>query len=70
MRAALLAQVRFGVSGRAKLPVTRAEWADAYKARYGGTVNTDFLCRECEQKLGFTFKPGKAGRKRNNPDNS
>jgi hypothetical protein len=71
VRAALLAQERFGVSHSAtSLLVTRTQWASEYKKRFASAVNTDFLCRECEQRLGIFFKPDKVGRKPGNPDNS
>jgi hypothetical protein len=64
-------QERFGVSHSAtSLLVTRTQWASEYKKRFASAVNTDFLCRECEQRLGIFFKPDKVGRKPGNPDNS
>ena len=62
VRAALLLQEQ-GIDGRASLLVTTAEFAAAYKARFGGNVNPDFLRRVCKQ-VGIFFKPAKTGRRR------
>jgi hypothetical protein len=70
VRAALLAQERFGISRATRLPVTVGEFAKLYQEKFGGNVNADFLRRECEQKIGFTFNPGKAGPKPKNSANS
>ena len=69
VRAELLAQ-ELGFTRLATLTLTRKEFASEYNKQFGGTVNTDFLCRECKRKLGFGFKPDKVGRKLKNSDNS
>ncbi|MGD0253021.1 MAG: hypothetical protein ABSC01_10040 [Verrucomicrobiota bacterium] len=66
VRAALLGQEKFGIetdaTGCLRLPVTLKEFADEYAARFGGSVNRDFLRRECQKRLGWQFKPDKTGR--------
>ena len=70
VRAALLAQDRFEFSCPACLPITASEFAREYKKRFGGNVNTDFLRRECGNRLGLFFKPDKGARKPGNSVNS
>ena len=65
VRAAMLAQEKFGIDGSANLPVTVSDFADKYDARFGGSVSRDYLRRECPLRLGLHFKPDKTGRPKN-----